>query len=259
MKSMTLKSLLGTLALLSAPSALAGLERSQPLFQAALATARAPGGAGGASVEREELQDALGGFIAYDDGTVDAPERAYLLGQSSNPAFFTGFTVDAQRYFTQFMELNDAATTPASLGAYPAKKTPEEAFGAGSLFIHRAQVLEGFIPYGTGGVANQLTLRTTYASSFEITGMGTFEPITEAQLREALSQRLIGTYATPREIEQAVLYIREIYKNSQRLYLASWKNEYGRGAPGDLGGFVVAAVSSDRRYVRFVEVQTWVE
>jgi hypothetical protein len=257
MRRPTLTSVVTTLTLLAAPGALAGLSQSQPLFESALAAARSASSAQGATVNREEARGALGRFLS-DDGAVDAQERAYLTTQSGNAAFFTGFTAEASQYFTSFQELNDAATTPAPLGCYSADQTPEEAFGTDGTLAASADIQQGFIPYGQG-VANQLTLRTTYFNHFRVTGVGSFDPVTEAELRIQLSTRYDGLPVTQAEVEGAVAYLKQIGGNSKRFYVATWINTHGRTAPGDLGGIVVAAVSTDRRYVRFVEVRTWYE
>jgi hypothetical protein len=257
MRQQSLESVLTTLALLAAPGALAGLSQSQPLFESALAAARSASSEQGATVTREEARGALGRFFS-DDSVVDAQERAYLSTQSSNAAFFTGFTTEATRYFTFFHELNDAATTPAPLGCYSVDQTPAEAFGTDGTLASSADIKQGFIPYSQG-VANQLTLRTTYFNNFQVTGVGQFDPVTEAELRVQLSTRYDGMPVTQAEVDGAVAYINQIGGNSKRLYVASWINTRGRTAPGDLGGFVVAAVSTDRRYVRFVELRTWYE
>jgi hypothetical protein len=48
-------------------------------------------------------------------------------------------------------------------------------------------------------------------------------------------------------------------KAASRLYLASWISGGRGGEPGNIGGGVIAAVSSDRRAVRFLEVRGWTE
>jgi hypothetical protein len=254
MKSRSLKSILGTLAFVAAPVALAGLSTSQPLFESKVRAARATTSSQGAVVTRAEISGALSSFIGYDDGTVDASERSYLSTRVNDPVFLTNFATDARAYFSSFYELNDAATSPAPLSVYPVDETPAEAFGVSGVLSGSAAIQEGFIPYQQG-VANQITLQWTYYSSFDITGVGVFDPINEAELRSALAQ----PGATQAEIDGAVAYLNQIAGNSKRLYKASWKNDYGRQYPGGLGGFVVAAVSTDRRFVRYVEFVTWSE
>jgi hypothetical protein len=253
MKSKSLKSLVGALAVIAAPVALAGLGMSQPMFESSMRTARSATSAEGAVVNRTEIRGALGSFL-HDDGVVDSGERAYLAPKVNDATFLTGFTTDARSYFSSFHELNDAASTSAPLSVYPVSQTPAQAFGVSGVLSNSAAIQEGFIPYNQG-VANQYTLQWAYYSSFDITNVGTFDPKTEAELRSELA--LPGV--TQAEINGAVAYINQIAGNSKRIYIASWKNEYGRGAPGDLGGFVVAAVSTDRRFVRYIEFQTWSE
>ena len=252
-----LPSVTTTLALLAAPGAWAGLSQSQPQFESALAAARAASSAQGATVSREEARGALGRFLS-DDSQVDAQERAYLTTQSGNAAFFTGFTAEARQYFASFQELNDAATTAAPLGCYSANETPEEAFGTDGTLASSADIQQGFIPYKQG-VANQVTLRTTYYNHFAVTGVGQFDPVTEAELRTLLATRYDGMPVTQQEVDGAVAYLQQIGGSSKRYYVATWINTHGRNAPGDLGGIVVAAVSTDRRYVRYVEIRTWYE
>ncbi|HEX5751398.1 MAG TPA: hypothetical protein VFZ09_34565 [Archangium sp.] len=253
MKSKSLKTMLGVLAVVAAPAALAGLSMTQPMFESRMSTARSATSPEGAVVNRSEIRGALGSFL-YDDSLVDSGERAYLAPKVNDATFLTGFTTDARSYFSSFYELNDAATSSAPLSVYPVDETPAQAFGVSGVLSNSAAIQEGFIP-SNQGVANQYTLQWTYYSSFDITNVGTFDPKSEAELRSELA--LPG--ATQAEIDGAVAYINQIAGNSKRIYIASWKNEYGRGAPGDLGGFVVAAVSTDRRFVRYVEFQTWSE
>jgi hypothetical protein len=254
MQSQSLKSLMGALAVAAAPVAFAGLSVSQPLFESKVSSARSSTSPEGAVVNRPEIRGALSSFIAYDDGTVDGNERAYLSTRVNDPGFLTGFSTEARTYFSGFYELNDAATSSAPLEVYPVGQTPAQAFGASGVLANSASIQEGLIPSGLG-VANQVTLQWTYYSHFDITNVGTFDPTSEAELRRALA--LPG--ATQAEIDGAVAYINQIAGTSKRIYIANWKNEYGRGYPGDLGGFVVAAVSTDRRFVRYVEFVTWSE
>jgi hypothetical protein len=218
-----------------------------------MSTARAAASPEGMTVNRSEIRGALGSFL-YDDSVVDASERAYLAPKVNDTVFLTGFTPDARTYFSSFYELNDAATSSAPLSVYPVSQTPAQAFSVNGVLSGSASIQEGFIPYNQG-VANQYTLQWTYYSSFDITNIGTFDPTSEAELRSALA--LPG--ATQAEIDGAVAYINQIAGNSKRIYKASWRNDYGRQYPGGLGGFVVAAVSTDRRFVRYVEFLTWSE
>jgi hypothetical protein len=253
MKSMPVKSILGTLAFIAAPAALAGLSVSQPLFESKVNTARAATSPEGSVVNRAEISGALNAFLS-DDSVVDAAERSYLSTRVNDPVFLTGFSTDARTYFSSFYELNDAATTAAPLSVYPVDETPAQAFGVSGVLSGSAAIQEGFIPYNQG-VANQVTLQWTYYSSFDVTSVRAFYPINEAELRSALAR----PGATQAEIDGAVAYINQIAGSSKRIYKASWQNDYGRQYPGGLGGFVVAAVSTDRRFVRYVEFVTWSE
>ncbi|WPB80515.1 hypothetical protein KYC5002_15395 [Archangium violaceum] len=253
MKSKSLKSMIGVLAVVAAPAALAGLSTTQPMFESRMNTARAATSPEGAVVNRSEIRGALSSFL-YDDSVVDSGERAYLAPKVNDATFLTGFTTDARSYFSSFHELNDAATTAAPLSVYPVDETPAEAFGVSGVLSNSADIQEGFIPYSQG-VANQYTLQWTYYSSFDITNISTFDPTTEAELRSALTR----PGATQAEIDGAVAYVNQIAGSSKRIYKASWRNDYGRQYPGGLGGIVIAAVSTDRRFVRYVEFVTWSE
>jgi hypothetical protein len=249
MKSKSLKSLLGALAVIAAPAALAGLSTTQPLFESKVRTARTSTSPEGTAVNRTEIRGALGSFL-YDDGTVDAAERAYLTPRVTDPVFLTGFTTDARTYFSNFYELNDAAA--AGELYYTAQGVdPAQAFGTSGVLSRSASIGEGEVD----GVANQATLQWAYYTGFDVTNVGTFDPISEAELRSALA--LPG--ATLAEINGAVAYLNQTAGTGKRLYKASWRNDYGRQYPGGLGGFVIAAVSPDRGTVRYVEFLTWSE
>lgn len=250
MKTKSLKWVLGALAVIAAPAALAGLSTSQPLFESKLKTARATTSPEGAVVNRTEIRGALGSFL-QDDGVVDTSERAYLTPKLSDTAFLTGFSTDARAYFSSFHELNDAGTA-VELNYTAQGVDPAQAFGVSGVLSRSASIGEGYLP---AGVANQASLQWSYYTGFDITNVGTFDPTSEAELRSALA--LPG--ATQAEINGAVAYINQISGNSKRIYTASWRNDYGRQYPGGLGGFVIAAVSTDRRFVRYVEFLTWSE
>lgn len=251
MKSKSLKSILGVLAVAAAPVALAGLSTSKPLFESRMSTARTASSPEGATVNRPEIRGALGSFL-HDDGIVDATERTYLAPKVTDTAFLTGFTTDARTYFSSFHELNDAATTANELNYTAQGVDPAQAFGVSGVLSRSAAIGEGYVQQG---VANQATLQWGYYTGFDVTNVGTFDPTSEAELRGALA--LPG--ATLAEINGAVAYINQIAGSSKRIYKASWRNDYGRQYPGGLGGFVIAAVSTDRRFVRYVEFLTWSE
>jgi hypothetical protein len=261
MSSSSLKSLLSGAVLLAAPLALANSTTTIPAFDAKIATARTATSPGGTTVTRDEMSGALHTFIDFDDGVVDAAERTYLGTKVSNATFLTGVEETAKKFLTDFYELNDAATTPAPLSLYWLQDSPEDLYGTGGPLADASTILEGFIPYGQG-VANQLTLLETLKSTQEF-GYGapnsSFYPITESELITTLSGTAGFDYETPSqdEVNGAAAFITQISNNSHRLYQASWA--CFRGCQGDVGGYVIAAVSTDRRFVRVVKVITWVE
>jgi hypothetical protein len=130
-------------------------------------------------------------------------------------------------------------------------------FGATGALTNAAWPKEGFIPYGAG-ITNQATLQATYLAAYEASA-SYFDPVTVRELLVMLSGRLESGTPSIDEIEGAQAFIVEISRNSNRLFVAPWSASSRGGQPGDLGGFVVAAVSSDRRFVRFVEFHTWTE
>jgi len=255
--SSSLKSLLGGLVLLAAPAALADSAANIALFDSRMASARTSTSPSGATVTRPEMVNALDAFAW--DSWVDATERAHLSTKVGNSTFLTGLAADAKLYLNLFHELNDAATYAAPLGMNAVSGTPAQLYGASGALASASRIKEGYIPYNQG-VANQVTLTDTYGWTFgSAYDYGYFfEPITQAELITKLSART--AYGTPStaEVNGAVTYINQISGNSQRLYVSSWRS-MGRGGPGESAGFVVAAVSTDRRFVRMVEVLTWAE
>ncbi|ATB30113.1 hypothetical protein [Melittangium boletus] len=250
-----LKPLLGSLMFLAAP-ALADSAASIASFTSKMTAARAATSPGGTAVVRSEIAGALNGSF-FLDGHVDAQERAYLATQLGDALFLQGLTGQAKKYLTDFHELNDAADREAPLTLGPVAGTTAELFGASGALSRSARVKEGYIPNGQG-VANQVTLSNQYTQYF---GGGydyplSFEPINP---RELIAKLQASTYfGTPSqdEVDGALAYVTEISRNSNRLYIAYWHTE-GRGGPGEAAGFVVAAVSTDRRFVRMLEVLSW--
>lgn len=225
-----------------------------PQFDAAVATARTTSSPGGAAVTRDELRGAIDFFLA-DDSSVDAVERAHLSSSLANSSWRIGVNGSALKYGADFVELNDGGPV-APLNVYGVSQTPLELFGAAGAMTNAAWVQEGFIPNGQG-VTNQQTLQDAYAAAFQA-GASTFKPINNRELLEKLSANVDFGTPSKDELDGAMATIVQISRNSNRLYLASWHTP-GRFQPGDLGGYVVAAVSSDRRFVRFVEIRTWSE
>ena len=257
MSSPSLKALLGGVVLMAAPAALAGSTTSIPAFDAKIAAARASTSPGGTTVIRSEMAGALGQFT-YDDGTVDAAERAYLGTKVSDTTFLTGLTGTAKKLLTDYYELNDAATTAAPLYLGWLQSTPAELYGASGSLANSSEIVEGYIPNGQG-VANQFTLGYSAYETFRVDNPGTFEPITLRELVDTLKTRYYGAAVTPDEVDGAVAFITQISRNSNRLYVSNWQCNGCGGGPGDLGGYIVAAVSTDRRFVRMVKVWTWTE
>ena len=256
--SVSLKSLLGGVVLLAAPAAFAGSTTSIPAFDAKIAAARGSNSPGGTTIIRSEMAGALGSFTYNDDGKVDAAERAHLGTKVSNTTFLTGITGTAKKLLTDFHELNDAATTAAPLYLSWVQTSPAQLYGASGSLASSSEIVEGTIPSGQG-VANQLTLTSSAYETFRVDNPGTFEPVTLRELVDTLKTRYFGAAVTSDEVDGAVAYITDISRNSNRLYVSHWQCNGCGGGPGDMGGYIVAAVSSDRRFVRMVKVWTWTE
>ncbi|MCP3138749.1 hypothetical protein [Pyxidicoccus xibeiensis] len=259
MSSPSLKSLLSGVVLLAAPAAFAGSTTTIPAFDTKIAAARGASSPNGATINHAEMKAAVDTFID-DDDVVDATERAYLSTKVGNTTFLTGVNDAAKKYLTDFHELNDAATTAAPLSLYWLDSSPAELYGADGPLAEGSTIVEGFVPYGQG-VANQRTLVTTVNGTRELGygEAGNFFPITRNELVETLSGTAGYNWETPsqEEVDGATAFITFISRNSNRLYKASWACFYG--CQGDVGGYVIAAVSTDRRFVRVVKVVTWVE
>jgi hypothetical protein len=254
MKHASLKTILGTLALLATPAALAGSSTSIPAFESKMTTARTASSPGGITVTRSEMAGALSSFVS-DDGVVDSAERQYLTARQGDAAFQTNLTGQAWNYFYYFRELNDAATSPAYTDCYPYDPgQAAEMYGASGGLSSKSQICDAYLP-APGGVANQITLQTLYFYSFNSTDVGTFSPINVRELINKLSPLT----TSQDELDGAVAFITELSRTSDRLYVATWRNDYGRQYPGGLGGFVVVAIDTDRRNLRFVELLTWSE
>jgi hypothetical protein len=257
--SSSLKSLLGGLVLLAAPAALADSAANIALFDSRMTAARASTSASGATVTRAEMVGALDAFDR--DSWVDAAEHAHLASKVVSTTFLTGLAADAKQYLHLFHELNDAAEYGAPLGMDAVSATPAQLYGASGPLASSSRIQEGGIEgYSPDDVANQATLTETYGWAF---GSGYdnpyfFEPVSETELRTRLQQRTYSGTPTAAEVNGAVAYLKQVSGTGQRLYISSWRS-MGRGGPGESAGFVVAAVSPDRRFVRMVEVLTWAE
>ncbi|RKH08585.1 hypothetical protein D7V97_19090 [Corallococcus sp. CA053C] len=252
MKTLSMTSLVGALALLTAPAAFA-TSTSIPAFEASITTAKGPSSPGGTTILRSEIRTALDAFL-NDTGSpegVDSAERAYLATRLNDTPFQQSLTGTAAKYYADFHEVNDAAITGAPLYLNQVAQTPASLFGAtGSL--SSARIYEGYIPNGQG-VANQQTLGEAFSMAFGPQA-SIFEPIT---VRELISRLSAVSYNVD-EVEGAVAYITAISRNSNRLYTTGWSCR-GCGAPGYTQGFAIAAVSTDRRFVRMVSVTTYAD
>ncbi|MGE6758022.1 hypothetical protein ACQKGO_08440 [Corallococcus interemptor] len=250
MKTLSMKSLVGALMLFSAP-ALADSTTSIPAFEARITAAKSPTSPGGATIQRSEIRLALEEFLNDAGYGVDSAERAHLSTRLGDTQFQQSMTGTAAKYFADFYEVNDTLLTGYPLNLYPVAQTPAVLFGAvGGL--SGARIYEGYIPNGQG-VANQQTLGEAFSNAFGPQA-SIFEPIS---LRELVGQLSAYTYNVD-EAEGAVAYITQISRNSNRLYITGWSCR-GCGAPGYTQGFAIAAVSTDRRFVRMMSVTTYAD
>ncbi|ADO73362.1 hypothetical protein [Stigmatella aurantiaca] len=255
MTSLSLKPFLGAVVLLSAPVSLADSTTTIPAFEAQVATARGAASPGESTVVRAELSQALSLFLS-DDGTVDAQERTYLGTRLGDAAFLTGIDASAWQYFTDFYHLNDGATVPAVPHLWWPGSTPEELYGVSGPLADASEIRDGYVE----GIANQLTLVHAAYTSFGIDRQPShFVPIDTNELIAQLSVRYDGQTVSEEEVNGAAAYITWISRNSHLLYKATWFCAHCGGGPGDMGGSIFAAVSTDRRRVRMVRVRTWVE
>ncbi|QAT83105.1 hypothetical protein EJ065_1505 [Corallococcus coralloides] len=254
MKTLPMKSLLGALMLLSAP-AFADSTTSIPAFEASITAAKSPTSPGGATLLRSEIRTALDSFLNDTGGTwgVDTAERAYLTTRLNDTPFQQSLTGTAAKYFADFYELNDATTPYAQWGMNPVAQTPASLYGATGPLASSSTIREGFIPNSQGVVANQAVLMDAFGNFGPQAGH--FEPITVKELLALLSGHTVSGTPTVDEVEGALAYITAISRNSNRLYYTTWSCR-GCGAPGYTAGYAVAAVSTDRRFVRMVNVMT---
>ncbi|MBN9687656.1 MULTISPECIES: hypothetical protein [unclassified Corallococcus] len=250
MKTLSMKSLVGALMLFSAP-AFADSTTSIPAFEAAITAAKLPSSPGGATIQRSEIRTALDAFLNDIGLGVDSTERAYLTTRLNDTPFQQSMTGTAAKYFADFYELNDATFTGYPLNLYPVTQTPAVLFGATGSFSS-ARISEGYIPNGQG-VANQQTLGEAFSNAFGPQASD-FEPIT---VKELIAQLSAYSYNVD-EVEGAVAYITQISRNSNRLYRTGWSCR-GCGAPGYTQGFAIAAVSTDRRFVRMISITTYAD
>ncbi|RKG77290.1 hypothetical protein D7W79_15700 [Corallococcus exercitus] len=255
MKTLSMTSLMGALALLSAPAAFATSTTSIPAFEASITTAKSASSPGGTTILRSEIRNALNAFL-YDTGGptgVDSAERAYLTTRLNDTPFQQSLTGTAAKYYADFYELNDATAPVAQWAMNPVAQTPASLYGATGPLASSSSIREGAIPSSQGVVANQSILMEAFGSFGPQAGI--FEPITVKELLALLSGHTVAGTPTVDEVEGALAYITAISRNSNRLYYSTWSCR-GCGAPGYTAGYVVAAVSTDRRFVRMVNVMT---
>jgi hypothetical protein len=255
MMSTPLKSLLAGAALLAAPAALAGTGTSVPAFEAKIATARTASSPGGTAVTTAEMVGACNSFWT-DDWMVDAGEHAYLGTKLADSTFLTGINGPAQKYLQDFHELNNAGPV-APLGLQLVTTPAAQLFGASGPLASSARIAEGYIPNGQGVTNNDTLLDRYYAVLAEpgaYEDQFWFQPITLRQLADILKGSANQQTPSLDEVDGALAYIHQISRNSSRLYVGYWRS-YLHG--GEAAGYVIAAVSSDRRFVRMVRVTSW--
>jgi hypothetical protein len=254
MNHLSLKSLLAGVALLAAPAALAGTSVSVPAFEAKIATARTSGSPGGTAVTREEMANALESFWT-DDWMVDTAEHAYLGTKVNDSTFLTGVNGPAKKYLTDFWEMNDGLGY-APLGLNRITTPASQLFGASGPLASSAEIAEGFIPNGQG-VTNQETLLMSYGYVLASPGYEDqfwFSPINLRQLADLFKGSANQQTPSLDEVDGAIAYLTQISRNSNRLYVGRWRSYYHGGTSA---GYVVAAISSDRRFVRMIKVTSW--
>ncbi len=230
-------------------------EASIDAFGRATEAARQIDSGGGDGVTRAELRNAIG-FFQHDDGVIDSAERACLANFLADPAVQEASSGAARKYAMDFLELN-ADLPPAAVAVSDVQTSLVELFGAAGALTSSIWVQEARVT-SSGAVISQATLRSAYGRAFGGSA-STFDPINVRELINELSGRLeLGTPAQD-EVDGVVAYLTQGNKAASRLYLASWIAASRGAEPGDLGGVVIAAVSSDRRSVRFIEVHAWTE
>ncbi|MBK7538228.1 MAG: hypothetical protein IPI49_23265 [Myxococcales bacterium] len=224
-------------------------------FEHATEAARQPGSGAGQVVTRAELRNAIG-FFLHDDGAVDAGERGHLGACLSDPGWTDGLTGPAIHYATAFAALyTDAAVALVAMDDIQAPLV--DLLGAPGALTSSVWIQEGRVT-SAGGVLSQASLRAAYDRGFR-SNVSTFDPINVRELANELSGRLELGMPTQDEVDGALAYLTQGPRPAAQLYLASWITANRDGAPGDIGGVVVAAVSADRRFVRFIEVHVWGE
>lgn len=250
--STPLKSLLAVASLVTVPAAVARIHPSVPALQEKLSTAQAPVSAEGASISRTEMKEALDAFWR-DDGMVDPDEHAVVDGMLVDPAFLSGVSGPAREYLLAFEELNDSGEASPLL-LHRVTRSGAELFGAAGPLARTARMAEGLVPEGQGTI-NHDTLLAAYSQTLVDSDATEepfwFEPITQRQLVELLQGSSPQQPPTPDEVDGAMAYLNQVAFGSARLYAGHWR---ARLHGEELTGYVIAAVSPDRRMVRMVRV-----
>lgn len=227
-------------------------------FERATDSALQIGSGGGDAVTRAELRNAIG-FFQHDDGVIDSEERTCLANFLADPAVQDSLSGAARKYAMEFLELNADLPT-AQLAVTDVQASLVELFGAAGALTSSVWLQEGRVT-NAAAVISQATLRVSYGRAFGGSA-STFDPINVRELVNELSGRLeLGTPSQD-EVDGVVAFLTagtQGSKAASRLYLASWIAAGRGGEAGDVGGVVIAAVSSDRRSVRFLEVHSWTE
>lgn len=224
-------------------------------FERATDSARQISSGGGDAVTRAELRNAIG-FFQHDDGVIDSAERACLANFLADPEVQDALSSAARKYAMEFLELN-ADLPLAQVAVSDVKTSLVDLFGAAGALTSSVWLQEGRVT-SPSAVISQATLRASYGRAFGGSA-STFDPINVRELINELSGRLeLGTPAQD-EVDGVVAFLSQGPKAASRLYMASWIAASRGGEAGNVGGVVIAAVSSDRRSVRFLEVHSWTE
>lgn len=224
-------------------------------FERATDSARQISSGGGDAVTRAELRSAIG-FFQHDDGVISSDERTCLANFLADPEAQDALSGSARKYAVEFLELN-ADLPPAAFAISDVQTPLVELFDAAGALTSSVWMQEARLT-SAGSVISQATLRAAYGRAYNASA-GTFDPINLRELTNELSGRVeLGTPSQD-EVDGVLAYLTQGSKAASRLYLASWIGSGRGGDAGDIGGVVIAAVSSDRRTVRFLEVHAWTE
>lgn len=252
MPSTALRPLLIVVSMTALPATVARIHTSYGSFQERLSAARNQAPAGTTVLTRPQMAEALGSF-REDDGVVDPEEHAFLDGMLSDGGFLAGFTGAAKRYLRDYEELNDAGDV-APLLLRHVTAPGDQLLGAKGPLASAARVAEGYITDGQS-LANNDTLQETYRAALADPGVREdplwFEPITLRQLVELLGGNAHQQTPSPDEVDGAVAYLTQVSPGGAHLYAGHW---HSRSRDSESAGYVIAAVSADRRFVRMLRV-----